>query len=82
MLSGDRQATANSIAGEIGLDNAWGQLLPEEKVSHLEELKKLGSVVYAGDGINDAPVLAAADVAWQWAVWAATPPWKQRMWSS
>ena len=62
MLSGDRQATANSIAGEIGLDNAWGQLLPEEKVSHLEELKKLGSVVYAGDGINDAPVLAAADV--------------------
>ena len=62
MLSGDRQATANSIAGEIGLDNAWGQLLPEEKVSHLEELKKLGRVVYAGDGINDAPVLAAADV--------------------
>ena len=62
MLSGDRQATANSIAGEIGLDNAWGQLLPEEKVAHLEELKKLGSVVYAGDGINDAPVLAAADV--------------------
>lgn len=62
MLSGDRQATANSIAKKIGLDNAWGQLLPEEKVAHLEELKKLGSVVYAGDGINDAPVLAAADV--------------------
>ena len=62
MLSGDRQPTAEAIAKEIGLDNAWGQLLPEEKVSHLEELKKLGSVVYAGDGINDAPVLAAADV--------------------
>lgn len=62
MLSGDRQTTADSIAREIGLDNAWGQLLPEEKVTHLEELKKLGSVVYAGDGINDAPVLAAADV--------------------
>ena len=62
MLSGDRQATAESIAREIGLDNAWGQLLPEEKVTHLEELKKLGSVVYVGDGINDAPVLAAADV--------------------
>lgn len=62
MLSGDRQTTADAIAHEIGLDNAWGQLLPEEKVSHLEELKKLGSVVYAGDGINDAPVLAAANV--------------------
>ena len=62
MLSGDRQPTAEAIAKEIGLDNAWGQLLPEEKVSHLEDLKKLGSVVYAGDGINDAPVLAAADV--------------------
>ena len=62
MLSGDQQPTAEAIAKEIGLDNAWGQLLPEEKVSHLEELKKLGSVVYAGDGINDAPVLAAADV--------------------
>lgn len=62
MLSGDRQATADSIAKEVGLDNAWGQLLPEEKVTHLEDLRKLGSVVYAGDGINDAPVLAAADV--------------------
>ena len=62
MLSGDRQATADAIAREIGLDNAWGQLLPEEKVAHLADLKKLGSVVYAGDGINDAPVLAAADV--------------------
>ena len=36
--------------------------MPEEKVTHLEDLRKLGSVVYAGDGINDAPVLAAADV--------------------
>ena len=62
MLSGDRQATADSIAKEVGLDNAWGQLLPEEKVTHLEDLRKLGSVVYAGEGINDAPVLAAADV--------------------
>ena len=62
MLSGDRQATADSIAKEVGLDNAWGQLLPEEKVTHLEDLRKLGSVVYAGDGIHDAPVLAAADV--------------------
>lgn len=62
MLSGDRQDIAEHIAQEVGLDNAWGQLLPEEKVSHLTALKKLGSVVYTGDGINDAPVLAAADV--------------------
>lgn len=62
MLSGDRQEIADEIAGEIGLDHAFGQLLPEDKVTRLLELKRKGAILYTGDGINDAPVLAAADV--------------------
>ena len=50
------------IAGVIGLDHAFGQLLPEDKVTRLLELKRKGTILYTGDGINDAPVLAAADV--------------------
>ncbi len=63
MLSGDKQAIADDIAQTIGLDGAYGQLLPEDKVTHLQALKEHGTTLYAGDGINDAPVLAAADVA-------------------
>ena len=62
MLSGDRQSTADAIAQEIGLDSAKGELLPEDKVTQLQQLRSKGITVYAGDGINDAPVLAAADV--------------------
>lgn len=62
MLSGDRQMTADTIAAEIGLDHAFGELLPEDKVAKLQELKERGTVLYAGDGINDAPVLASADI--------------------
>ena len=62
MLSGDRQWTADTIAAEIGLDHAFGELLPEDKVAKLQELKEWGTVLYVGDGINDAPVLANADI--------------------
>jgi Cd2+/Zn2+-exporting ATPase len=64
MLSGDRQQIATQIGGEIGLDRAFGELLPEDKVNRVVALKKesTGTLLYAGDGINDAPVLAAADV--------------------
>lgn len=62
MLSGDRRSIAESIAMQIGLDHAFGELLPEEKVKKFQELKADGISVYAGDGINDAPVLATADV--------------------
>ena len=63
MLSGDRQPIADHVAKEIGLDQAFGALLPEEKVAHAQELKANGeTLVYAGDGINDAPILAVADV--------------------
>lgn len=63
MLSGDQQAIADQVANEIGLDRAYGALLPEEKVAQAEKLKENGStLLYAGDGINDAPILAVADV--------------------
>lgn len=66
MLSGDSSAVASVIAREIGLDRAVGELLPQDKLTELERLRgKLagnGKLLYAGDGINDTPVLAAADI--------------------
>lgn len=63
MLTGDRSATAQAIANEAGVDYIFGDLLPQDKVSHVSELrKKYGHVVMVGDGVNDAPALAAATV--------------------
>ncbi len=67
LLTGDRQRAANAIARQLGITKVHAQLLPHEKVSALEALlshRKAGkeAVVYVGDGINDAPVLACADV--------------------
>ncbi|MDQ6766138.1 MAG: cation-translocating P-type ATPase, partial [Verrucomicrobiota bacterium] len=63
MLTGDRSATANLIAHEAGVDDVRAQLSPEEKVAAIEELKNAGAkVAMIGDGVNDAPSLAAADV--------------------
>jgi len=66
MLSGDNDEVAADIAGRLGLDAFVAELLPEEKVTAFEQiLKKSGKkekVIYVGDGINDAPVLARADV--------------------
>jgi len=63
MLTGDRGATAQAIAKEAGVDYVFGDLLPQDKVSHVSELrKKHGHVVMVGDGVNDAPALAAATV--------------------
>jgi len=66
MLSGDNQGVAADIAGRLGLDSYVAELLPEGKVTAFEEiLNKSGKkekVIYVGDGINDAPVLARADV--------------------
>lgn len=63
MLSGDRVEVANAIGKELGLDEVRAGLLPAEKVLALEELaKSAGKVAFVGDGINDAPVLARADV--------------------
>ena len=66
MLSGDSQTVAEEIGRELGLDTALGQLLPQDKLHELEhlrsELSYKGKLLYTGDGINDTPVLAAADI--------------------
>lgn len=63
MLTGDRRDTAESIAREAGVDEVRAELSPEAKVTAVQELKKAGGkVAMIGDGVNDAPSLAAADV--------------------
>lgn len=63
MLSGDKQAVVDKIAGQLGLDKAYGGLLPEDKVKEVERLQKEGKLVaFIGDGVNDAPVITIADV--------------------
>lgn len=62
MLTGDSETTANAIAKETGIDQVYARLLPDEKLEKLqEERKKHGAVMFIGDGINDAPVLAGSD---------------------
>lgn len=62
MLSGDKQYVVEKIAKQLGIDQYFGDLLPEDKVTQLEKLKKAGrSVAFVGDGVNDAPVIALAD---------------------
>jgi Cd2+/Zn2+-exporting ATPase len=64
MLSGDKQAVVDKVAKYLGIDKAYGDLLPENKVQKVEVLKqdKMNVVAFVGDGINDAPVLALSDV--------------------
>ena len=66
MLSGDTRQAAEEIGRELSLDTVVGQLLPEDKLHELEKLRSglsnKGKLLYAGDGINDTPVLAAADI--------------------
>jgi len=63
MLSGDKDSITRSIANELGIEYAKGGLLPEDKLNEVESLKSKGAkVVFIGDGINDAPVLAASDI--------------------
>ena len=63
MLTGDNQKVADAVAEEIGLTDAWGSLLPEEKVDAIKELKeKESKVAMVGDGVNDAPAMANSTV--------------------
>ncbi len=63
MLTGDNAATAVSIARQAGIDDARGNLLPEDKLTAIEELQgRFGPTAMTGDGINDAPALARADI--------------------
>ncbi len=66
MLTGDREATAKAVAAEVGVDDCVADLLPQDKAARVEKLLSEegngGAVCFVGDGINDAPVLAMADV--------------------
>lgn len=64
ILSGDKKAVAEKIGEELGIDTVYSELLPSDKVEKLSEIidKSLGSVIFVGDGINDAPSLSRADV--------------------
>lgn len=64
MLSGDNQAVVDVVSRELNLDQAYGEMLPEDKADFVKELKASGkTVAFIGDGINDSPSLAFADVA-------------------
>ncbi len=64
MLTGDRRAVAERVAGELGVDQVYGELLPGDKVEKVEALlaETTGKLAFVGDGINDAPVLGRADI--------------------
>lgn len=63
MLTGDGAVSAEAVAKEVGIDRVYAKLLPQEKLEILKKLREeYGSVMFVGDGINDAPVLAGADV--------------------
>jgi Cd2+/Zn2+-exporting ATPase len=66
MLTGDSRAVGERIGRELGIDAVYAELLPHQKVERLEELSAdktgKGKVVFVGDGINDAPVLARSDI--------------------
>ena len=63
MLTGDNSSTANSIASEVGIEDVYGELLPDEKLTIIGKLKaEYGMIAMVGDGINDAPALTKADI--------------------
>ncbi|NLC28083.1 MAG: HAD-IC family P-type ATPase, partial [Campylobacteraceae bacterium] len=66
MLTGDEKSSALSVAKKLGIEKFYSNLLPHEKVKHLEAIMangvKKGKTIFVGDGINDAPVLALSDV--------------------
>ncbi len=63
MLSGDNETTANAVAKKLGIDEIYANIMPEGKAKVIQQLQKSGEIVaMAGDGINDAPALASADV--------------------
>jgi Zn2+/Cd2+-exporting ATPase len=64
ILSGDKNSIVQKVAKELGIDHAYGELLPEDKVSKMKEIKSsvTNKVAFVGDGFNDAPVIALSDV--------------------
>lgn len=62
MISGDHQKVADAVAKDVGLDEAWGDLMPEDKVKSIRKLRETTKVAMVGDGVNDAPAMANATV--------------------
>ena len=62
MISGDHQRVAEAVAKQVGIDEAWGDLLPEDKVEAIKKLRAATKVAMVGDGVNDAPAMASATV--------------------
>ena len=62
MISGDNQQVADAVAREVGIDAAWGDLMPDEKVDAIKKLRAEQEVAMIGDGVNDAPAMANATV--------------------
>ena len=63
MLSGDKTTVVKFVAEKLGIQNAFGDLLPEDKVAKIKEIKARNeTVAFVGDGVNDAPVVALSDV--------------------
>lgn len=62
MISGDHQKVAEAIADEVGIDEVWGDLMPDQKVDAIRDLKAEQPVAMVGDGVNDAPAMASATV--------------------
>lgn len=62
MISGDHQKVADAVAKDVGLDEAWGDLMPEDKVEAIKKLREEAKVAMVGDGVNDAPAMANASV--------------------
>lgn len=62
MLSGDNQQVVNAVAKEVGIEEAWGDLMPDDKVDAIKKLSKQEGVAMVGDGVNDAPAMANATV--------------------